>query len=323
MVRGISFWLAISAVGRRVPLLSEGPRRLLSAVPFLAIFLPKLRENNLLKSKKPSRCTRMKLRARWRLPQLPALLARQDIPTGIPSDINTDPPLDPADFTTTVVVTVPPSKPTVTKTTTTSKVTVTKMIDEVTVLETDGEEVTVTKTNRQTVETDVAPTADSDGATHSTALPDSSDNSGGSSLSGGAIAGIVIGVIALLLILAALVFWRRRRQRQALVNAECPPKQAGVTDEKILDDRPFPRWNGGGAQLDSSGGVIAEVDGATAERGPSELPTSPVAHTPAGGLVRQDDPGVKATLSPMEGGTEGVYVNSWSSYRDGPGPQGS
>lgn len=273
----------------------------------------------------------MKLSARWRLPQAPALLARQEVPTGIPSDTDGPAPAFVAGgLTTTVFVTarrtVGGKEPTtVTVTTTTSKSTTTKVVDEVTTTATANEEATVTKTNSQTAETgaetDGALPERSDGAEQATSLPDvgedSSNESNGSNLSGGAIAGIVIGVVLFFLILGAFVFWRRRRQRTP-TNAKCPPEQ-GISDEKIVDNAPFPRWNGVATPLDSSGAAMAEVDGATVERGPSELPTSPVVRKPVGGLALQSDPGVKATFSPREG-EDRAYVNSWASYRDGPGP---
>lgn len=277
----------------------------------------------------------MKLSARWRLSQPPALLARQEVPTGIPSDTDEPPPFFVAGhLTTTVFVTAhqtvggkEPTTVTVTTTRSRSTVrsTVTNALGEVTATAIASGEATITGTDSQTAETSAetngAPPAASESAEQATTLPDAGDDSSnesdGSSLSGGAIAGIVIGVILFLLILAAFIFWRRRRRRTP-TNAECPPSQ-GISDEKIVDDAPFPRWNGVATPLDSSGAAIAEVDGATAERGPSELPTSPVIRKPVGGPVLQSDPGVKATLSPNEG-EERMYVNSWVSYRDGPGP---
>ena len=237
----------------------------------------------------------MKLRTRWRPPQPPTLLARQEIPTGIPSDINTEAPAE--------APSARSSKPTVTSTSAVKDATVTKTLDAI----------TVTKTNHETsVETDRAPPIESGGAAKTTGLPESSDNSnGGGGFSGGAIAGIVVSVGALLVLIAAFLLWRRRRQKK-LISVNSPHEQAGVAYDNILDTA---RWNGGVAQLDTSGGIIAEVDGEGGGRGPSELPGSSLARTPNAGLAGPDGPGLRATLNSTEGGRDGAYVNSWSSYR--------
>lgn len=186
-------------------------------------FVKHQKKKHLLDNKPPIARAKMKSRAKrrlwpdWAPLDLPALFVRQDIPTGIPSDIQTGgadailPDPTPAD-------------------------------DEP---KTQTRIVTVTKTNSgDHVETDIATTVPS-GSTESN---DDSANSGG--LSGGAIAGIVVGVLAFLFILAGLLLWRRWKQKKALAKSLGAEDSAQVVSQ--LDSWPVAEVDGLGAVKERS-----------------------------------------------------------------------